>query len=164
MLRKKRCGGFNLYEMCIAIGILAFAAAVSIPVFRDLRTQARNAKAQGAVALLRSAILQYSAKEIAAGRASRRYATGQNAGYPVTCQIVDGKWLTPCSAPHILPNQDTPENPWAVAAGKTRPDDVYACDGFPKGTICALTQAGWFYNNLNGDIWASTNVNGECRF
>lgn len=67
-MRKR--AGFTLIELIMVIAILAILAAVSIPKFIDLTTEAKKAGAQGGLGSLRSAVAISYAQSITTGTAT----------------------------------------------------------------------------------------------
>ena len=82
LLKIKSLTGFTLIELVIVVTILAILAAIAIPVFGSLQTQARNSATRGAVMAIREAITQYRMNEIAIGRSTGN-GSGTAAGWPV---------------------------------------------------------------------------------
>lgn len=149
--------GFSLVELVITVTILAILAAVAIPIFQDLQGQARNATTQGGLGVIRTAISNYRANEIAHDRADGFNVTG----WPDLNKVTDVH-CTAVIGPHVMQNSDTPDNPWARVAGYgSNSDCVQNAAGNPKGTlITGAVNAGWNYNPTNGEFWANTAQNG----
>ncbi|MDO6384893.1 type II secretion system protein [Uliginosibacterium sp. 31-12] len=63
----KKARGFTLIEMVVVMVILGILAAVALPKFVDMTTQARQAKMNGAVGAVQSSITLIHAKWLAQG-------------------------------------------------------------------------------------------------
>ena len=179
--------GFTLIELCITMAILLFTAMVAIPAVQKILTETRNATVKASLAELRAAIHSYSAREIAAGRASR-FGTGAEGGWPTVDQINEAKYG---GSNIVLPGRDVPENPWAkfvftqdfdlvVLTYNSPGDGAYSAlwDGSsayadppepfegdlppdPMPPVYSSVPGGWNYNESTGQIWARTSANGE---
>lgn len=178
---KMKQKGFTVVEFSITVAILVLVAMVGIPAFQNLLREARNATVKASLAELRAAIQTFSAREIAAGRASRS-GVGTSGGWPTVGQINEAKYG---GSNVVLPSQDVPENPWAKVVFPTDYDLVRSLSvSFPGGppkdpppdlgkrflgegvAYAAFGDlpsepAGWVYDPNTGQIWAATNVNGE---
>ena len=138
--------GFTLIELVIVITILAILAAVAIPAFSNLTTQARNASTQGAIGGLRSGLAVYRANELANNR------TGL---YPVIAGSTFG-------APSAMENGIVPENPWARNAGYSSPNGLLAAGATSTTRTTSGTALGWQYDTATGIIYANTTANGAA--
>ena len=148
----KRKGGFTFIELVIAVTILAILAAVAIPTFQNIQTQARNAVLKGVVGSVRVALMLYRMNEVVSGREGAwPWPNGDR-----VMDVEDGGVLSR----HVMANGNLPDNPWARDAGKTDPDSMgwyFNCN--PQGTL-EPTDFAWIYDQCNGGFWANTNANG----
>ena len=162
-LKIKSLTGFTLIELVIVVTILAILAAVAIPIFSNLQTQARNSATKGALAGIRQAITQYRMNEIASGRSTGN-GSGTAAGWPDIEQLGSSHcapWYDG-SLPPVMENRALPPNPWGVVATHIN-DDKADCArpaaGNPKSTITTAAPEGWIYRIATGEIWANSAEN-----
>jgi len=135
-LRNQR--GFTLVELVIIIVILGILAAVAIPKYQDISSEAKEASARSALGGLRSGIAIWYANQA---------VTTGSATWPA---------LDSLRTSGVVMEQAIPANPYQ--SSNNAPDSIVT--GVTKGTTVG-TRGGWAYNAATGEIWPNTTVDGE---
>ncbi len=130
--------GFTLIELVIIIIILGILAAVAIPKYQDLSTEAKEAAARSALGSIRSGVIIYYANQAV--------QTG-TATWPA---------LDSLATIGVVMEQAIPKNPYQADANA--PDSIVT--GVTKGVIVG-SRGGWAYNASTGEVWLNTNTVGE---
>ncbi len=131
-------GGFTLIELVIIIVVLGILAAVAIPKYQNITSEAREASCRAALGGLRSGITIYYANQA---------VTTGTAAWP-TLSVLE---TTDSVMIHAMPN-----NPYQLDANA--PDSIVT--GVTKGAIVG-TRGGWAYLATSGEIWPNTSGSGE---
>jgi MSHA pilin protein MshA len=133
-IRSKK--GFTLVELVIIIVVLGIIAAVAVPKYLDITTEAKEASCKASLGALRSGISIWYAREA---------ARGNTPTYPPIDSL---------RTVNVVMDRAIPGNPYQTNA----PDSIVT--GVTKGTIVG-TRGGWAYIESTGDIWANTSGAGE---
>lgn len=137
-MEKSNYSGFTLIELVIIIVILGILAAIAIPKYKDISSDAREAACRGALGALRSGITIFYANQAV--------QTGYASWPPVDSLITPG----------IVMEVQIPPNPYCDK--NSAPDSIVA--GVTRGVVVG-TRGGWAYNPTTGEIWPNTDVAGE---
>ncbi|MFH1701492.1 MAG: prepilin-type N-terminal cleavage/methylation domain-containing protein [Candidatus Zixiibacteriota bacterium] len=140
-MRLTKNSGFTLIELVIIIVVLGILAAIAIPKYQDITSDAKEASCRGALGGLRSAITIYYANQAV--------KTG-TATWPA---------LDSLNTIGIVMEQQVPGNPFCSDANY--PDSIVA--GVTKGTVVGAN-CGWAYKAATGEIWPNTNTTGENQW
>lgn len=179
----KNNGGFTLVEMIMVMLVVSVMAAVAIPQFVNFQRDAKNAKSQAFLGVLRSAVvIQQSQMALRCDAVSGTFPPVANfTGNSITAGA------SPCTTAQVtvaaerafVPN-GIPANPWSSGAGfqtVAASDDIIACVGAGctpcEATGCAAASqmnGGWCYQVATGKIWPDSANNGlgagltECNY
>jgi prepilin-type N-terminal cleavage/methylation domain-containing protein len=137
--RINRQGGFTLIELVIIIVVLGILAAVAIPRYQDLTTEAKEAAARAALGGIRSGITIFYANQA---------VTTGTAIWPSQIQL---------ETYGTVMAQGIPKNPYQLDTNA--PDSI--CTGVTRGVLVAGGRGGWCYLPTTGEIWPNTNSVGE---
>ncbi len=153
--------GFTLIELVMVVLLLVILAAIAIPNFIDYRKAAKNASAEAALGILRSAVVIATAsiqlKEDPT-KPSPKYPTLEelqaNSFLPIHFVLNGNKIIE-------TPN-GIPKNPWTEPTlPGTSFNRILNCSG-PKGTLHPTEKnQGWCYLEGTGEIWANSNLNSD---
>lgn len=158
--------GFTLIELVMVVLLLSMLAAVAIPNFQDMRTDARNSSIKGALGGIRTAIAIARAtialkEDVTAPpypTAVEMQANIFSGSHPVMSAI------TTTSSKRILDGgSGVPANPWSLSTiPLSQQGSVFNCAGVTKSFVRSLagqTDFGWCYNQTTGEFWANSDRN-----
>lgn len=158
--------GFTLIELVMVILLLSLLAAVAIPNFQDMRTDARNSSIKAALGGMRSAI--------AIARATIALKEDVSAPpYPRVLEMQANLYLG--SHPVLSAIATTsrkrimdalggiPANPWSLATiPLSQQGSIFDCSTLNKSFVrsnAGQTDFGWCYNQTTGEFWANSDRN-----
>jgi prepilin-type N-terminal cleavage/methylation domain-containing protein len=130
--------GFTLIELVIIIVILGILAAVAIPKYKNISSQAKESATRAALGGLRSGVTIYYANQAV--------TTGNAVWPPIDSLRTIG----------VVMEQSIPKNPFQSDANA--PDSIVT--GVTKG-VAVGARGGWAYKPSSGEVWPNTTVAGE---
>lgn len=138
---KRDQSGFTLIELVIIIVVLGILAAVAIPRYFDMVSEAKESSCKGALGGLRSGISIWYANQA------------------LTTGTADWPAIDSLRTVGVVMAGAIPPNPFQAPGNA--PDSIVT--GVTKGTIVG-TRGGWAYKPSTGEIWPNTNSAGENNF
>ncbi|MBU8932379.1 MAG: prepilin-type N-terminal cleavage/methylation domain-containing protein [candidate division Zixibacteria bacterium] len=142
MFNKFNQSGFTLIELVIIIVVLGILAAVAIPKYQDLSSEAREAACRSSLGGLRSGITIFYANEA---------VTTGTAAWPSLAEIRGSDVMA----------HGIPKNPYASISDSA--DDIFDGSSLNKGDSIT-SNAGWVYKPATGELWPATFVADEHKF
>lgn len=140
MVLRNKQSGFTLIELVMIIVILGILAAVAIPKYQNLSSEAQEAAARSALGAFRSGVTIFYANQA------------------VTTGTATWPGLSALQTTGTVMAQEIPKNPFMTADASHFPDSIAA--GATKGVVVG-TSHGWAYDSTTGEIWLNTNTTGE---
>ena len=137
-MKLRNSSGFTLIELVIIIVVLGILAAVAIPKYQDISSQAKEASCRSALGGLRSGVTIWYANQAV--------KTGTAAWPAIDTLRITDKVMA----------QTIPKNPYCPDTNA--PDSIVT--GVTKGVIVGA-RGGWAYNPTTGELWPNTSVAGE---